>query len=590
MCARTVLLLLTLMVYSPYALAADITLVKHARRVTQKGSSQYVVQEGDTLRRILMETYNAKEEDLPALYRRFRQDNPNIDNLDYIPAGTSVVISLAGAPPAAAEKKKTPKELELLDVAPEEYVIKQGEHLARIMRRVYGVSDELIFNEYMNLVKKMNPEITDPNLIRTGQKLKLPGVKQVLAKAKGPRGTTAAALPATSSATTAGLKPQEETKKRPDIPAESSKTPEEIRAAEAAKPQTGQGITETAQAPTEKTSAPVQPSGNSKTSGSGYASDLRAVKGSVLPALKGMGGTTRDNGMYYMPTSGGTSLSINTTEIPVMELDTGKKIIFDMNGTISPEVKAYIEKAFPSFTVITGSQGDLEALMDKVLSVSGYFSINKDSSPLLVGAEEKLRFYGKWIVYKDFSRKNVYVINLLDMNDLKTPGSIRSYARHFGIDLIEIGGKESSSVLKKSQQVTDLKRSYSALFSRLKVPFEANKEIDLVKSGVVKISYKAPMLVGNRILTDVPPDQEMSAMLREKSYELVNTATMKPEEVLKAIGLEFEGPPLKMAVARGRTELELPGLSLGENILLLKRVDKDIATYMAASGLKVLLW
>ena len=150
-------------------------------------------------------------------------------------------------------------------------------------------------------------------------------------------------------------------------------------------------------------------------------------------------------------------MSINTSEIPVMELDTGKKIIFDMNGTISPEVKGHIEKAFPSFTVVSGSQGDLEGLMDKVLSVSGYFSVNKDSSPLLVGAEEKLRFFGKWIVYKDFSRNNVFVVNLLGNEDQKTPGGIRNYAKHFGIDLIEIGGKDTGSALKKSAQVADLK-------------------------------------------------------------------------------------------------------------------------------------
>jgi len=303
-----------------------------------------------------------------------------------------------------------------------------------------------------------------------------------------------------------------------------------------------------------------------------------------------MGGTKRDKGIYYMPTSGGTGLSINTSEIPVMELDTGKKIIFYMNGIISPEVKGYIEKAFPSFTVVSGSQGDLEGLMDKVLSVSGYFSINKDSIPLLVGSEEKLRFFGKWIVYKDFSRNNVFVVNLLGNEELKTPGGIRNYAKHFGIDLIEIGGRDAGSGLKKSAQIVDLKRSYQALLSHLKVPYDTNKEIDLVSSGVVKITYKAPGLMGNVVLTDVMPEQDVAALLHEKSYELLNTSTALPGEVFKALGLEFEGPPLKMTIAKGRTELEIPGIRLGNNIILLKKVDKDITSYLAASGVKVLLW
>ena len=573
---RVVLLLSALIAYSLSAIAADITLVKHARRAKPFLASQYVVKEGDTLRRILMEGYNAKEEDLPDLYKRFRQENPGIENLDYIPYGTKIVIPIKGEPAIVAEQKKPLEEFEVREVSPNEYVIKQGEYLAKIMRKVYGVSDDLIFHEYMDLVKKLNPGISNPNLIKEGQRLILPDIRRVVAKAKKSQGTVTLPL----SVSTTGVPPQDVSKATPTI------------TSTAITPQARQDIAVSEPPPkvAPAAPAPVKQASNGNAGEPGNARDVKIVKGAVLPALKDMGGTKRDKGIYYMPTLGGTSLSINTSEIPVMELDTGKKIIFDMNGAISPEVKGYIEKAFPSFAVVSGSQGDLERLMDKVLSVSGYFSINKDSSPLLVGAEEKLRFFGKWIVYKDFSRNNVFVVNLLGNDDQKTPGGIRNYAKHFGIDLIEIGGKDTGSALKKSAQIADLKHSYPVLLGRLKVSYDANKEIDLVKSGVVKIIYKAPVLMGNVILTDVMPEPDMTALLHEKSYELMNTSTAGPDEVLGALGLEFEGPPLKMTIAQGRTELEIPGIRLGNNIILLKKIDKDIASYLAASGLKVLLW
>ncbi|HPS94477.1 MAG TPA: hypothetical protein PK600_08440, partial [Deltaproteobacteria bacterium] len=154
----------------------------------------------------------------------------------------------------------------------------------------------------------------------------------------------------------------------------------------------------------------------------------RAMRTAVVPALESMGGRQRDKGTYFLPLSGGTSISLDTGEIPVIELDTGKKIIFDTKGMITPEVRAFIEKSFPSFTVISGEPSSLEDLMDKVLSVSGYFSVNRDAGPLLIGEEEKVRLFGKWIVYKDFSRRNVFVINILKDQDLKTPEPIRSYA------------------------------------------------------------------------------------------------------------------------------------------------------------------
>ncbi|HVN71432.1 MAG TPA: LysM peptidoglycan-binding domain-containing protein, partial [Desulfomonilia bacterium] len=533
----------------------------------------------DTLRSILIDVYKAREEDLPSLYRRFRQENPSIADPDYLPTGTKITVPLTGEAKTdqAAPKKPQPQtiqELQVKQVATNEYVIKQGEYLAKILRRVYGVSDDLIFHKYLDLVKQLNPEISDPNLIQAGQKLRLPDVKQVLTAAQRSNYTSVPPV----SVTTAG----EQT--------ENKQVETRIALKHNKKDQVAKE-SETVSQPRQTPQAPV----STQTVSSQAAEDLdmpdlRKVKGNVMPALKTIGGKQRDKGSYFMPVTGGTNLSIDTSEVPVMELDTGKKIIFDLNEQITPEMKRFIEKAFPSFTVISGSQGDMEALMDKVLSVSGYFSINKNGSPLLVGSEEKLRFFGKWIVYKDFSRSNVFVVNLLKDEDMKTPSSIRSYAGHFGIDLIEVGGKDVKNIQKKLPQVVDLKHSYQALLKRLEIPYSTNKEIDLLTSGVVKISYKAPILVGKVILTDTVPAQDMAGLLQQHSYELIDTNTAQLEDVLKAIGLEFEKPPLKMIVAQGRTELEIPGLSLGSHVILLRKIDKDISAYLAASGRKVLAW
>ena len=45
-----------------------------------------------------------------------------------------------------------------------------------------------------------------------------------------------------------------------------------------------------------------------------------------------------------------------------------------------------------------------------------------------------------------------------------------------------------------------------------------------------------------------------------------------------------------MTIAQGRTELEIPGIRLGNNIILLKKIDKDITAYLAVSGMKVMAW
>jgi hypothetical protein len=45
-----------------------------------------------------------------------------------------------------------------------------------------------------------------------------------------------------------------------------------------------------------------------------------------------------------------------------------------------------------------------------------------------------------------------------------------------------------------------------------------------------------------------------------------------------------------LTIAQGRTELEIPGIRLGNNIILLKKIDTDIAAYLTVSGMKVMVW
>ena len=539
------MLVVAFIVCSTLVLAADIVLVKHARRSQSPQSTQYVIREGETLEDILTRVYGAKKEDLPSLYARFRQENPRITNLDLIPAGSKVSIPLPGMKSIVPmNRKKASVALQVKQVSPQEYVIKQGQHLAMILREVYGIPDELIFDEYLNLIKELNPQISDPNHVVPGQKISIPDIKQVISAAK-----------------------QTQNKMK-----ESGLATADNHQAEA------------------PASPPKAQEGDKGSKAKTASTASQTVRNTVLPALERMGGNQKNQGTYFMPLTGGTSISMDTNEIPVIELDTGNKIIFDSKGMITPEVKRYIEKAFPSFKVITDSPASLEDLMDKVLNVSGYFSINKGTSPLIVGEEEKVRFFGKWIVYKEYTRQNVFVINLLKDDEHRTPVPIQKYAGHFGIDLIEMGGRDPADVSKNPDIIKTMDHSYRALFTQLGVTYEADREIELISGSVVRVAYRAPLLVGKVILTETMPDQTTAAMLTKQSYVLLNTSNEPVDAVLKAVGVKVDGPPVKVVVAQGRTELEIPALQVEKHIIVTRPIDHGIATYIASGGMDVLIW
>jgi hypothetical protein len=60
--------------------------------------------------------------------------------------------------------------------------------------------------------------------------------------------------------------------------------------------------------------------------------------------------------------------------------------------------------------------------------------------------------------------------------------------------------------------------------------------------------------------------------------------------VLKDLHVNGEGPPVRFIVAQGRTEIDLPGMQVGKNIILEKAIDRDIARYLTATGVDVLVW
>lgn len=557
------------LILAPWAgYADDITLVKHAKRPTnQTESVVYTVKPNDTLSLIFMDIYGASAEDMPYLYRKFKELNPQVTNLNYIKADQKLIIPRLRPKPAPSQK-----DLEVKAVDQDAYVIKQGEHLAQILRRLYGLSDVQIFREYLAAIKELNPGLKDPNHVLPGQKIRFP--RKDNGKTNGQ--TSSQPLERSPSETSQPAP----TGAAPGTAAGVSQAAPGTAASSTAASTLGQKPEGTPAAKREEAvPAPVSESA------------ARLIRNTLFPALNQMGGTPKDQGTYFMPITGGGNIAIDTQEIPVMELDTGTRIILDINNKISPELKALIEKAFPNCKVVTNPGADLEAIMDRVLSVSGYFSINKNASPLLVGEEEKLKLSGKWIVYKDYSRHNVFVINILKPQDTKTPQPIRAYAARFGLDIVEMGGAEAPPIKGSAAAPVNLHRSFPALFERLGVDYAQNQEIELASQDkMVRITYRAPLVARKLILAADLPDATIQELLQKKGYVIMRISAAELTDVLAALGIPVEGPPLRITIAADRTELDLPALQTGHTLILEQAIDSDIARYITSLGQDVLIW
>ncbi len=576
---------LLIMLISSLLYSEDIILVKHARKPDPvREITQYKIKQGDTLKKIFLKDFQARPQDLPGLYREFRQYNPGVRNLDRILPGKKVTI-----PGIPSRKKPAPASADKANV----YVMKKGQHLAMILREMYGLPDDLIFHKYLDEIRQLNPEIQNLDLVVAGQKIRLPEIKQENRK-----------IPAKTPAIQAlgkgpGLKKVRKFIVQEIDDANGEQETAQNRSAEDSPGRKGQGEP----SPQALQGQQEMPDGNGKGQGEIVTTIIggglependeeraatQLVRNSILPSLKEMGVRQRDHGTYFLPLTGDKSLSLDTSVIPVIDLDNGSRIILDVNGKILKETKRLIEETYPSTKVISGPSEGLEPLMERILDACGYFSVNKDAGPILVGEDEKVRFSGKWVVYKDSSRRNIIVVNLLSDGEYKTPESIRRYAARFGINLIEMGGKQG--LPRKEGILPALDHSYEKLLSELGVAYEKQKVLDIVSVDALSISFMAPLLIDRAILTSEQPDKTMLDLLQKRGYKVINLKNESLGKILDALGKKKQGPPIRVIVAKNRTEIDLPAIEVNGTIILEHPLDKDITSYLHASQLKIVIW
>ena len=140
----------------------------------------HTVKKGDWLWQVFREKGLLKKKNLPQLLSILKQLNSSLANLDLIHPGEKIIIPLTISPiegiPVGV-KKRPPVKItmdKIKDLKLENYTVKPGDSLVKVVKSLYNVSDEEINDEYLQMVKRLNPAVKDPNKIYPGQVIRLP--------------------------------------------------------------------------------------------------------------------------------------------------------------------------------------------------------------------------------------------------------------------------------------------------------------------------------------------------------------------------------------------------------------------------------
>lgn len=136
----------------------------------------HVVQKGDYIWKILRQRGLLKKRNLSQLLNTLKRLNKSLNNLDLIKPGEKIIIPLKIAPLAgetpSMESLSSPEDLKDLDL--ENYTVKPGDSLIRIIKSRYNISPDDLHNKYLEMVKRLNPSIKRLDVIHPRQVIRLP--------------------------------------------------------------------------------------------------------------------------------------------------------------------------------------------------------------------------------------------------------------------------------------------------------------------------------------------------------------------------------------------------------------------------------
>ena len=474
---------------------AQISLEKTA--VSKQNVQLYRVKKGDVISAIIRRLPGITMDDIPDNYRIIKELNPDVENFNKLYVGQ--IIKLPGksinparqneedAAPAASPAATAPTAA-TASAGSQKYQVKKGDSLIKIINRHLNIKAGI--TKVLNLVKSMNPRISNVNKIYIGQTILLPGQTIYV------------------------------------------QTPDETKIAQ----QTGDTQSE-AEKIIETKSMNVMPK----------EAKLTLMK----HILTQMNISVSSSGNYYLPISKTGQITIDCRKIPVIEFDDKTTVFLDWDNRLNKNLRKMILDKWKNFSIIkVDKKDDIIVLLKKVFSTTKIYSISKRETPITTGSSPSVEIIVDWVIFKaDANQKQSLAqgLRFVEGNNLLLPNAIKNYAKQNGLIITEIN-KETGLARKPEEiyslpSMTVFPRNSAKDFSYALVDylgFDATKDADVKVFNMDKdgfnLSVKADIMLKTAdkkfiILSRGIPSQFIDYFKKER-YGMIFVADSDPPKVL----------------------------------------------------------
>ncbi|MCX5820855.1 MAG: LysM peptidoglycan-binding domain-containing protein [Deltaproteobacteria bacterium] len=228
------------------------------------------------------------------------------------------------------------------------------------------------------LIRKLNPEVPDLNWLPVGQTLRLPP------------GPSRSAVPPAAPLTTAAR------------PTENFDT---------------------------KAAAKKSPAADS-------------LLGIIRPVIGRMRGAVTVTGSYFIPLQEATQITIDCSQIPVVELDDGTTVLLDYGDRLSENLKGLIRQSWKNYAFLTAEEfrDGLGGLLGIIRHSQNYRMVRADK-PLELTVKPEILIFPDWIITgKETAGGATYRqgLFLLDRGERPLPAEARTFIEKSGVAVTEI--------------------------------------------------------------------------------------------------------------------------------------------------------
>ena len=177
-----------------------------------------------------------------------------------------------------------------------------------------------------------------------------------------------------------------------------------------------------------------------------------SLLGIIRPVIGRMRGAVTVTGSYFIPLQETTQITIDCSQIPVVELDDGTTVLLDYGDRLSENLKGLIRQSWKNYAFLTAEElRDGLGGLQGIIRHSWNYRMVRTDKPLELTVKPEIFIFPDWIITGKETAGGVTYrqgLFLLDRGERPLPAEARAFLEKSGVAVTEIAENRAVSSLE----------------------------------------------------------------------------------------------------------------------------------------------